>query len=152
MASAVAFVTGHEDPSKPESSVDWPALAAFPGTLVFYMGMRALPRITQRLVEEGRAASEPAAVVERGTMTDQRVVSGTLADIADRVREAGVGSPAVTIVGPVAGLREKLMWRERRPLAGLRIVVTRARPQASSLADTLAELGADVTQAPAIAI
>jgi uroporphyrinogen III methyltransferase/synthase len=152
MASAVAFVTGHEDPSKPTSSVDWPALAAFPGTLVFYMGMRALPRITQRLVEEGRPAHEPAAVVERGTMADQRVVSGTLADIADRVREAGVGAPAVTIVGPVAGLREELMWRERRPLAGQRIVVTRARPQASALAATLAELGADVTQAPAIAI
>jgi uroporphyrinogen III methyltransferase/synthase len=152
MASAVAFVTGHEDPSKPESSVDWPALAAFPGTLVFYMGMRGLPRIAQRLVEEGRPASEPVAVVERGTMPDQRVVSGTLADIGERVREAGVGAPAVTIVGPVAGLREELAWRERRPLAGKRIVVTRARPQASGLATTLTDLGAIVTQAPAIAI
>jgi uroporphyrinogen III methyltransferase / synthase len=152
LASAVAFVTGHEDPSKPESSVDWPALAAFPGTLVFYMGMRALPRIAQRLVEEGRAADEPAAVVERGTMADQRVVTGTLADIAERVAEAGVGAPAVTIVGPVAALRAELAWRERRPLAGRRVVVTRARPQASGLAATLAELGAAVTQAPAIAI
>jgi uroporphyrinogen III methyltransferase / synthase len=152
LASAVAFVTGHEDPSKPESSVDWPALAAFPGTLVFYMGMRALPRIAQRLVEEGRAADEPAAVVERGTMADQRVVTGTLADIAERVAEAGVGAPAVTIVGPVAALRAELAWRERRPLAGQRVVVTRARPQASGLAATLAELGAAVTQAPAIAI
>jgi uroporphyrinogen III methyltransferase / synthase len=152
LASAVAFVTGHEDPSKPESSVDWPALAAFPGTLVFYMGMRALPRIAQRLVEEGRAADEPAAVVERGTMADQRVVTGTLADIAGRVAEAGVGAPAVTIVGPVAALRAELAWRERRPLAGRRVVVTRARPQASGLAATLAELGAAVTQAPAIAI
>jgi len=80
------------------------------------------------------------------------VVAGTLADIADRVREASVGAPAVTIVGPVAGLREQLAWRERRPLAGRRIVVTRARPQASGLAATLAELGAQVTQAPAIGI
>jgi uroporphyrinogen III methyltransferase / synthase len=152
MASAVAFVTGHEDPRKPESSVDWPALAAFPGTLVFYMGMRALPRIAQRLTEEGRDAGEPVAVVERGTMADQRVVTGTLADIAERVQEAGVGAPAVMIVGPVAGLRDELAWRERRPLAGLRIVVTRARPQASGLAATLTDLGAIVTRAPAIAI
>jgi len=152
MASAVAFVTGHEDPRKPESSVDWPALAAFPGTLVFYMGMRALPRIAQRLTEEGRDADEPVAVVERGTMADQRVVTGTLADIAERVQEAGVGAPAITIVGPVAGLRDELAWRERRPLAGRRIVVTRARPQASGLAATLTDLGAIVTQAPAIAI
>ena len=91
MASAVAFVTGHEDPRKPESSVDWPALAAFPGTLVFYMGMRALPRIAQRLTEEGRSADEPVAVVERGTMADQRVVTGTLADIAERVGRRGSG-------------------------------------------------------------
>jgi uroporphyrinogen III methyltransferase / synthase len=152
MASAVAFVTGHEDPSKPESSVDWPALAAFPGTLVFYMGMRSLARITQRLIEEGRPADEPVAVIEKGTMADQRVVAGTLADIGERVAAAGVGAPAVTVVGPVAGLREELAWRERRPLAGERIVVTRARPQSSGLAATLSELGALVTQAPAIAI
>ncbi len=152
MASAVAFVTGHEDPRKPESSVDWPALAAFPGTLVFYMGMRALPRIAERLTEEGRRADEPVAVVERGTMVDQRVVTGTLATIADVVQQAGVGAPAVTIVGPVAGLQEELAWRDRRPLAGQRIVVTRARPQASGLAATLTDLGAIVTQAPAIAI
>ena len=152
MASAVAFVTGHEDPSKPESSVDWPALAAFPGTLVFYMGMRSLPRIAQRLVEEGRPADEPVAVVARGTLPDQRTVTGTLSDIAEAVREAGVGAPAVTVVGPVAGLRDELAWLERRPLAGRSIVVTRARPQASGLAATLEELGAHVTQAPAIGI
>jgi uroporphyrinogen III methyltransferase/synthase len=152
MASAVAFVTGHEDPSKPESSVDWPALAAFPGTLVFYMGMRSLPRIAQRLVEEGRPADEPVAVVARGTLPDQRTVTGTLADIAEVVREAGVGAPAITVVGPVAGLRAELAWLERRPLSGRSIVVTRARPQASGLAATLEELGARVTQAPAIGI
>jgi uroporphyrinogen III methyltransferase/synthase len=152
MASAVAFVTGHEDPVKGESSVDWRALAAFPGTLVLYMGMRGLPEIARRLVEEGRPAVEPVAVVARGTLPDQRVVTGTLGDIALRVAEAGVGAPAVTIVGPVAALREELAWLERRPLAGLSIVVTRARPQASGLAATLAELGARVTQAPAIGI
>src|ERR671935_1901933 len=77
-ASAVAFVTGHEDPEKPESAVDWPALAAFPGTLVFYMGVRQLPAIAARLVEHGRHALEPAVIVERGTLPDQRVLRTTL--------------------------------------------------------------------------
>ena len=81
-ASAVAFVTGHEDPSKPSSALDWRGLAAFPGTLVFYMGVRQLGAIAQRLVACGRAASEPAAVLERGTLPDQRVVTGTLGMIA----------------------------------------------------------------------
>ena len=75
-ASAVAFVTGHEDPSKPETALDYAALAAFPGTLVFYMGVKALPRIAERLIAEGRDAAEPAAVVERGTLPGQRVVDG----------------------------------------------------------------------------
>src|SRR5256885_4829843 len=88
-ASAVAFVTGHEDPEKEESALDWDALAAFPGTLVFYMGVRNLARIAERLVAAGRAAGEPAAVVERGTLPGQRTVTGTLADVAARVREAG---------------------------------------------------------------
>ena len=79
-ASAVAFVTGHEDPNKPSSALDWGALAAFPGTLVFYMGVRQLPLIASRLVAGGRDASEPAAVVERGTLPEQRVVTGTLGD------------------------------------------------------------------------
>ena len=77
LASGVAFVTGHEDPAKPETALDWPALAAFPGTLVFYMGVRSLPRIAEQLVAGGRSASEPVAVIERGTLPGQRVVSGT---------------------------------------------------------------------------
>src|SRR4051812_22324760 len=82
LAPAVAFVTGHEDPAKPETLLDWAGLAGFPGTLVFYMGVRALPRIASRLVESGRPASEPVVVVERGTLAGQRAVHGTLADIA----------------------------------------------------------------------
>jgi uroporphyrinogen III methyltransferase/synthase len=116
------------------------------------LGRGPLGRLAQRLVAAGRPSEEPVAVIEKGTMPGPRVVSGTLADIAERVAEAGVGAPAVTVVGPVAGLRDELAWLERRPLAGRRIVVTRARPQASGLAATLAELGALVTQAPAIAI
>jgi uroporphyrinogen III methyltransferase/synthase len=151
-ASAVAFVTGHEDPAKPESALDWPALAAFPGTLVLYMGVRNLAGIAERLVAGGRPPTEPVAVVERGTLAGQRTVTGTLADIAERVAEAGLGPPAITIVGPVARLRERLEWVERRPLFGRSVVVTRARAQASGLAARLGALGARVVEAPAIRV
>jgi uroporphyrinogen III methyltransferase/synthase len=151
-ASAVALVTGHEDPSKPASALDWPALAAFPGTLVLYMGVRNLPHIADRLVAAGRPASEPVAVVERGTLPGQRTVTGTLADIAERVEAAGLRPPAITLVGPVARLHDRLAWLERRPLFGRTVVVTRARAQASGLARRLAELGAGVIEAPAIRI
>src|SRR3954452_8068788 len=112
-ASAVALVTGHEDPTKPESALDWPALAAFPGTLVLYMGIKNLSGIASSLVAGGRPDSEPVAVVERGTLPGQRTVTGTLADIADRVAEAGIRPPAVTLVGSVARLRDELEWLER---------------------------------------
>jgi len=151
-ASAVAFVTGHEDPTKPGSALDWGALAAFPGTLVFYMGVRQLPLIASRLVEGGRDASEPAAVVERGTLPDQRVAIATLATIASVAADAAIRAPALVVVGAVAGLRERLAWFESRPLAGLTVAVTRARAQASGLAGRLADLGAAVVEAPAIRI
>ena len=150
LASGVAFVTGHEDPAKPESALDWAALARFPGTLVFYMGVRALPRIAERLQAEGRPADEPVAVVERGTLPGQRTVLATLATVADRAQAEGIRAPAVTLVGPVAALRDDLAWLERRPLHGRTIAVTRARAQASPLAARLRELGADVIEAPAI--
>ena len=152
MAAAVAFVTGHEDPAKEETQVDWPALAAFPGTLVFYMGVRRLDRIAEQLVAAGREPGEPVAVVERGTFAEQRTVSGTLADIAGRAREAAVRAPAITVVGAVAALHDELAWIGAGPLAGRSVVVTRARAQASSLAARLRELGARVVEAPAIGI
>jgi uroporphyrinogen III methyltransferase / synthase len=151
-ASAVAFVTAHEDAGKEETALDWQALAAFPGTLVFYMGVRALPDVTGALLRNGRAPDEPAAVVEHGTLPNQRTVVGTLREIAELAREAGIGPPAVTIVGSVAAMHERLSWIERAPLHGRRIAVTRARAQASGLAERLAELGADVVQVPAIRI
>ena len=151
-ASAVAFVTGHEDPEKPESALDWDSLARFPGTLVLYMGIKNLPTIAQRLIRHGRPASEPVAVVGRGTLPDQRTVDGTLADIADRVEEAELGPPAITVIGPVARLRDTIAWRELRPLHGRRVAVTRARAQASGLAARLRSLGAEVVEAPAIRI
>jgi uroporphyrinogen III methyltransferase / synthase len=150
VASAVAFVTGHEDPGKPESALDWPALAAFPGTLVFYMGVRALPRIAERLVAAGRPPAEPVAVVERGTLPGQRTLLATLADVGERAAAERIRAPAITLVGPVARLGERLAWLERRPLHGRTVAVTRARPQASALAARLRELGAAVVEAPAI--
>ena len=151
-ASAVAFVTAHEDPTKPESAIDWAALAAFPGTLVFYMGVASLPAVSAALQQHGRDGAEPAAVVERGTLPRQRTVSGTLADIAGRAQEARVRPPAVTIVGAVAASRERLAWFEQAPLHGKRVAVTRARAQVSGLAAELERLGAEVVQVPAIRI
>jgi uroporphyrinogen III methyltransferase/synthase len=151
-ASAVAFVTGHEDPDKPESALDWTALAAFPGTLVVYMGVRQLPAITERLLGAGRAADEPAAIVQRGTLADQRTVVATLATIASVAAQANIRAPAITIFGPAAALRARLEWFERRPLSGVTVAVTRARAQASGLAARLRELGARTIEAPAIRI
>jgi uroporphyrinogen III methyltransferase/synthase len=151
-ASAVAFVTGHEDPAKPESALEWSALAGFPGTLVFYMGVRQLPAIAQRLIEGGRSGQEPAAVIQRGTLPDQRVVVATLDTIAQVAARAEIRAPAITLVGPVAALRHELAWFEQRPLAGRTIAVTRARAQASGLAASLRELGAIVHETPAIRI
>jgi uroporphyrinogen III methyltransferase/synthase len=151
-ASAVALVTGHEDPTKPDSALDWPALAAFPGTLVLYMGIGNLAGIAERLVAGGRPATEPVAVIERGTLPGQRAVRGTLADIAELVEQAGIRPPAITLVGGVARLRDELQWLERRPLHGRSVVVTRARDQASALAVRLSDLGARVVETPAIRI
>jgi uroporphyrinogen III methyltransferase/synthase len=150
MAAAVAFVTGHENPEKPETQIDWPALAAFPGTLVFYMGVRALPRITEQLMLGGRPADEPVAIVERGTLPDQRTVSGTLQTIAELAAAAAVKAPSVTVVGPVAALGEELAWLGRGPLGDTTVVVTRPKAQASGLAGTLRDLGARVVEAAVI--
>jgi uroporphyrinogen III methyltransferase/synthase len=150
MAAAVAFVTGHENPQKPETQIDWPALARFPGTLVFYMGVRALPRIAEQLILGGRPSDEPVAIVERGTLPDQRTVSGTLATIAELAAAAAVKPPSVTVVGPVAALGEELAWLGRGPLAGTAVVVTRPKAQASGLAGSLRDLGARVVEAAVI--
>ena len=151
-ASAVAFVTGHEDPDKGDSALDWDALGRFPGTLVFYMGIRQLPLIAERLLAAGREPGEAVAVVERGTHPGQRTVVDTLAGIAARVEAEEVRPPAITLVGAVAELRETIAWLEQRPLHGEVVAVTRARAQASGLAERLRELGAEVVETPAIRI
>jgi len=151
-SSAVALITGHEDPEKPDSALDWAALAVFPGTLVFYMGLATLPRIAERLIAHGRPAEQPAAVIERATLPGQRTVSAPLGEIAACAREAGIGGPALTVIGAVTELREELRWLERRPLFQRSVAVTRAGAQASGLAARLRELGATVIEAPAIRI
>jgi uroporphyrinogen III methyltransferase / synthase len=151
-ASAVAFVTGHEDPGKPGSALDWDALAHFPGTLVFYMGIKNLPLIAERLTAAGRDQAEPVAVIERGTHPGQRTIVDTLAGISARVEAEEVRPPAITLVGPVADLRGTIAWLERRPLHGEVVAVTRARAQASGVAARLRELGAEVVETPAIRI
>ena len=151
-ASAVAFVTGHEDPEKEQSALDWEALARFPGTLVFYMGVKRLADNAAALITGGRPADEPAGAIERGTMDGQRTVVATLGTLAEAVEREQVKAPALIVVGPVVARRESLAWLERRPLSGRRVVVTRARAQASGLAATLRGLGAEVVELPAIRI
>lgn len=153
VAAAVAFVTGHEDPAKPETQIDWPALAAFPGTLVFYMGVRQLPRIAEQLQLGGRPADEPVAIIQRGTYGDQRSIRSTLATVAADATAAEIKPPSITVIGPVAALHDELQWLSAaRPLAGVTVAVTRARAQASALAAQLRTLGATAIEAPAIAI
>jgi uroporphyrinogen III methyltransferase / synthase len=151
-ASAVAFVTGHEDPDKERSALDWNALAAFPGTLVLYMGVKRLPEIAAALQEAGRNPDEPAAAVERGTLPGQRAVTATLATLPEAVAEAELHPPSVLLFGPAAARRQTIAWLEQRPLHGLKVVVTRARAQASGVAATLRALGADIVELPAIRI
>ncbi|MGI8633035.1 MAG: uroporphyrinogen-III C-methyltransferase [Solirubrobacterales bacterium] len=151
-ASAVALITGHEDPEKDELALDWKALAAFPGTLCFYMGVGNLPAIAERLIAEGRSPDEPAGVIRRGTHPDQETVTATLSTVADTVAEAALRPPAMICVGDVVARREAIRWFDERPLFGRRVVVTRARAQASTLVRRLQTLGAEVVEVPAIQI
>jgi uroporphyrinogen III methyltransferase/synthase len=151
-ASAVAFVTGHEDPGKPETALDWPALAAFPGTLVVYMGVRTLEAISRALIAGGRSPSQPAAIIERGTLPRQRTVVATLSTIASVADREGIRAPAISVFGEVAALHERLDWLGARPLANRTVAVTRARAQSSGVARRLRALGAAVVEAPAIRI
>ncbi len=159
LARAVALVTGQtrEEAARDgedgrEEAVDWDALAAFPGTLVLYMGVRRLDEIARALIDAGRPASQPAAVVEAGTLPAQRTVSATLGTIAETARREQVRAPAITVVGAVAALAEELAWLPPRPLRGVTVAVTRARAQASGLARRLEALGASVIQAPVIRV
>ena len=152
LASSFAVVTGHEDPTKPDSSIDWEKLATGVDTLVFLMGLGNLPEIAAKLVEFGRPPTTPVAVISRGTYPEQAVVSGTLKTIVKRVKDNPLPTPAITVVGEVAGMREKIAWFDNRPLFGKRILVTRASQQAGTLSQLLAERGAQAIELPAIDI
>ncbi|NNF99565.1 MAG: uroporphyrinogen-III C-methyltransferase [Desulfobacteraceae bacterium] len=151
-ASSVAFITGHEDPTKPESSINYHALADGIGTLVFFMGIKNLPNIIRNLISGGKPAETPVAVVRWGTTPRQETVTGTLDTIVEIVKTAGIKAPALIIVGDVVTLRDRLKWFETRPLMGKCIVVTRARAQAGSFTARLAGLGAECYECPTIRV
>jgi uroporphyrinogen III methyltransferase/synthase len=151
LTSAVVLVTGHEQPGKAESDLDYAALARI-GTIVFYMGVGRLDEIARGLMSAGRDAGTPAAVVERATTSRQRTVGADLAHLAQAAAEQGVDAPAIVVVGDVASLADTLAWCDHRPLFGETILVTRTRTQASELSSQLRDLGARVLECPTIAI
>ena len=150
--TSVAFVTGHESYGKEASGIDWERLSLGDGTLVFYMGIRNLPQITANLLAHGRAPETPVALIRWGTRPEQEVLTGTLADIADKARKAAFKPPAITIIGEVVNLREKLRWFDNRPLFGKGVLVTRATDQAGEFSRLLSGSGARVFECPTISI
>lgn len=141
-ASCVTFVTGHEHPEKGEPAVDWESLARLNGTLAVFMGLARLDILADRLIKAGRPATTPAAAVQWATTGQQRTIVGTLANLAERVKAAQLGTPTLLLIGEVVGLRERLAWFESRPLFGQRILICRPRGQAESMAELLLEQGA----------
>ena len=156
LAASFTVASGSEDPAKPESSIDWDALARSlalgGGTLAVLMGWAALERILERLAAQGLPPDTPVALVQWGTWNRQRTVTGTLADAAQLGRAVGLAPPVVAIVGEVVRLRERLAWFDRRPLFGKRILLTRSRAQASGLRRLLEQAGAEAVELPSIAI
>jgi uroporphyrinogen III methyltransferase/synthase len=152
LASSVAFVTATESVEKDRTAHDWAKLATATQTLVIFMGMRKLDSLIKLLIEHGRPADTPAAVVQWASLPKQRTVVGTLGDIYQRASDAGIGLPALTVVGDVVRLRETLRWFDTKPLFGKRILVTRAVHQAGSLAELLRDEGAEPILAPTIRI
>ena len=151
-ASAVAFVTGHHDPEADDGRLDWKALAKFPGTLVVYMGVTRLEALCRTLVRLGKPPETPAALVGSGTLPNQRTVAATLADLPAKVAGAGLGPPALFVVGEVVTRRAGLNWFEERPLFGRRVVVTRPADESDRAAASFEALGAEVLVAPTVTI
>ncbi|MFC1955237.1 uroporphyrinogen-III C-methyltransferase [Chloroflexota bacterium] len=152
LASSFAVITGHEDPTKESSSINWEKLATGVDTLVFLMGMKNLNEIIDRLIKHGRSPDTPVAIIKEGTRSEQYTVEGNLKDILTKVTENDIKPPAIIIVGEVVRLREKIRWFDNRPLFGKRVLVTRARHQASALSRLLTERGARPVELPAIDI
>ena len=152
VSTSVTIVTGSEDPAKGETSTDWAALARTGGTLVALMGWATLPGIVRTLQANGMSGHTPAALVQWGTWTRQRTVTGCLSDIVQRGADAGVTAPVIVIIGNVVGLRQEIGWFDQRPLWGRRVLVTRSRTQASLFVGLLADLGAEPVELPSIEI
>ncbi len=150
--ATVAFITGHEDPSKEQSNIAWDKLATGIGTLVFLMGIGNLEKICLALIKNGRSPDTPVAVIYRGTHPEQKTITGTLETIYETSQKADIKPPGIIVVGDVVGLRKELNWYETKPLFGKSIVVTRAREQASSFMAGLRELGANCIEFPTIEI
>ncbi|MDO0823422.1 uroporphyrinogen-III C-methyltransferase [Desulfosporosinus nitroreducens] len=152
LTSSFAVITGHEDPTKNETSIHWDHLALSHGTLVFLMGMENLPLIAQKLMENGKKPTTPVGIIQWGTRPEQRTLVGQLDTIAEEVKMQEFTNPSIIIVGEVVSLREKLQWFEKKPLFGKRIVVTRARHQASVLSQEIEALGGEAWEFPTIDI
>jgi uroporphyrinogen III methyltransferase/synthase len=151
-SSSVSLITGHEDPTKPESAHNWAALAASASTLCFYMGVKNLPFITKQLMNHGMRPDMPAALVRWGTTSKHQSWLSTVGEIAELARVEGIKAPSMLVVGEVVQLHDRLNWFEQLPLHGKGVVVTRAREQASGLRDTLERLGAACYEFPTITI
>ena len=150
--STVAFITGHEDPHKEKSTIAWDKLATGIGTLVFLMGVGNLPHIAETLMAHGRSSDTPVAIIRSGTVADQMTLVGSLQNIAQLAEENNMKPPAIIVVGDVVRLNEQLNWFEARPLFGKRIVITRARAQASGFQESLVSLGAECIEFPTIEV
>jgi uroporphyrinogen III methyltransferase/synthase len=148
----LTLFTGHEDPTKGESTLDYAAIARAPGTKVMLMGVERMRSITSQLINAGADPTTPIALVRWATTPRQQVITGTLATIADEIERTGFSAPAVAVIGQVVSLRDTLRWFDRRPLFGKKILVTRTRDQAGTLGRQLADLGADVIELPTIRI
>jgi uroporphyrinogen III methyltransferase/synthase len=154
LTSTIAIITGHEraDKGEGESRIAWDKISTGAGTLVFFMGVRNLPDICAKLIENGRAADTPIAVIRWGATPRQQTVTGLLCDIVEKVRAADLQPPALIVVGEVVKCRDQFNWFERRPLFGRKIVVTRAREQASDFKAALEDLGAECIEFPTIEV
>jgi uroporphyrinogen III methyltransferase / synthase len=150
LAAAAVLVTGHEDPAKPEPTVDWSLYAAADCTLLIFMGTRKLPAIARQLIKGGRAGDTPVAAIEHGTWASQRTIVAPLAQWAEAPPEADLASPTLIVVGQVVQLHKQLAWFEQRPLHGRRILLTRRREQSGPLRQLLGAAGAQVLELPLI--
>ena len=152
LAAEVTFITGHEDPTKEKQDINWKAVAGLSGTIVLFMGIKTLPQIIKTLIGYGKSPKTQVSVIRWGTTANQKVVTGQLSNIAEKIKKAKLTPPALTVIGEVNNLRKDLKWFEEKPLFGKTVLVTRSRKQASQLSEQLEDKGARVIEVPTIEI